>query len=973
MSETIITKKNLKFEKILFICLCILLSYPPFLRGLYFESELLPTHIFSFILGMIWIIAHLKDKEYKIIKTPIDIFALGVVFMYFISIFYAVNIRLATLEALKYMNYFVIYLLARDALKDEKRKKIVFNTLIASAFIVSIIGIGSAIGTWNYNGAFVANRINSTFQYPNTLASYLSAIFIITISMILNEKSKILRGIYGFFASIFMFTFILTYSRGMWIIFPFILFTYILLIPNSRKLETLIYTFINIIVSIPLAFIFTRFLDGRTSICWIISLGSGILSAILIYIIANLEEEIRAVSIKKIFIVLMIVFIGLGSLTLMAIQATKALTLENNTNKDQWTSYMREIGQINPNADYKISINYNGKIKEENQYAGRIVIQSIDEKGQGTTIKDIRLKNLDVNEIIQEFSTLENTESLKILLQNYYKDTSVSFNEVKILDRNNNLIKDIPLKYKYIPENIVTRVNSISLKESSAQGRLAFYNDSIKVIKDYLLFGAGGGGWNTLYKIYQSYGYYTTQAHNYYLQLWIEIGLVGLLLFIAFILLITYFTIKKYRQSEENHKIMIVGVYLAVLSILVHAFMDFNLSLSALTFILWSLLGTLSNENKIQYSFKYFNNRYFKSIFIGLLAVLTVFSASFMLGNSYANKGVKSLQDNKDLEGAIAYFERASKLYPYKSEFKIDLASMYINKYRNSKKKEDILRGREITDEALKLSQYESKYVSKLAGSYFNMGELEKGLDLLDKSIKLHPMEVENYLEKSKIYLSLLGQIKDINKVKEVIERAYKIKDKINQANEIALKPLKYNEELVENLGFIQFYYENLSKNDYLIDKDDVLKFAYYFDLDIDNNGEIDKLRVWNYIEGQINLEFKKEKDSFIRVRNHGKDYGIVYPYKIKLKPDTNYKIFFKSRGTLEDNTFRFYVIDNTSTKRNQGGLAKIELKKDWQIFSCEIKTTSDIGKETPYLGFFHYGNDDGYVDIEEVVIFEQK
>ena len=972
MSETITIKKNLKFEKILFICLCILLSYPPFFRGLYFESELLPTHIFSFILGTMCIIVNFKDKEYKIIKTPIDIFALGVVFMYFISIIYGVNIRLAMLEALKYMNYFVIYILARDIL-DEKRKKIVFNALIASAFIVSVIGIGSAIGTWNYNGAFVAKRINSTFQYPNALASYLSAIFIITSSMILNEKSKILKGIYGFFSSIFMFTFILTYSRGMWIIFPFILFTYILLIPNNRKLETSIYALISIMVSIPLAFIFTRFLDGRTNICWIIFLGSGLLSAILIYIIANLEEKIRSVSIKKIFISLIIVFIGLVFFTLMAINTITSLTLENNTGEDKWTSYMREIGQINPNTDYKISINYNGKIKEENQYAGRIVILSMDEKEEGTTIKDIRLKNLDINEITQEFTTLENTESLKILLQNYYKDTSVSFNEVKILDRNNNLIKDIPLKYKYIPENIVTRVNSISLKESSAQGRLAFYNDSIKVIKDYLLFGAGGGGWNTLYKIYQSYGYYTTQAHNYYLQLWIEIGLVGLLLFIAFILLITYFTIKKYRQSEENHKIMIVGVYLAVLSILVHAFMDFNLSLSALTFILWSLLGTLSNENKIQYSFKYFNNRYFKSIFIGLLAVLTVFSASFMLGNSYANKGVRSLQDNKDLEGAIAYFERASKLYPYKSEFKIDLASMYINKYRNSKKKEDILRGREITDEALKLSQYESKYVSKLAGSYFNMGEFEKGLDLLDKSIKLHPMEVENYLEKSKIYLSLLGQIKDINKVKEVIERAYKIKDKINQTNEMALKPLKYNEELVKNLGFIQFYYENLGKNDYLIDKDDVLKFAYYFNLDIDNNGEIDKLRVWNSKKGNISYEFKREDNLYVRLKNLGTTSGVIYISNLRLKSNTNYKVYFKARGNVDNNTLKFYLIDNKSAKRNQGGLSKIELKEDWQIFSCEIKTSTDINADSPYLGFFHYGKDSGYVDVREVIVIEEK
>lgn len=976
MSKPTTTKKNKTLEKIMLLGLCILLFFPPFFRGLFFEKELLPTHIFSFALAIIWVAFNFKNKNYKLIKTPTDILALGVVLMYLISIFYAVNTRLAILEAFKYMNYFVIYLLARDIVCDEN-KNTIFNVLIASAFFISIIGIGSAIGTWNYNGAFVSNRINSTFQYPNTLASYLGAIFIITISIILRERNKKLKSAYSFLSSIILLTFILTYSRGMWLIFPMTMLAYIILLPNNGKLEAFLYIIVNVIVSTPLAILFAKYLDTKPNECWLIVICVGLLAALLTYIISNREEKLRKIPMKRILIGLTVLFIGLGAFVIFTINSTTFLTLENTTNKDKWISIIREIGDVESNKDYKISIGYNGKIQEKNQFAGRIAVQSVDEKGYATKIKDIQLKNIDENEVIEVFSSTEDTESLRILLQNYYKGTSISFSKISILDEYGNLIKNIPLKYKYIPEDIVTRINSLSLKETSSQARLAFYNDSMNVIKDYLLLGSGGGGWNTLYKIYQSYDYYTTQAHNYYLQMWIEVGLVGLVLFISFILLITYSTIKLYKQNEENDKIMVAGVYLAVLSILVHAFMDFDLSLSALTFVLWFLFGILANLNRIEFNSRVLNYKYTKYIFVVVLSVFIITSSSFMLGNTYAQKAINSIKIDKDLDSAVNYFEKASKLYPYKPEYKLDLANLYKRKYNEGKKKEDILRAKELSENAVNLTQYESKYVLKLASFYFSIGEFEKGLDLLDKSIKLQPTKVENYLQKSKGYLSVLryylNQQKDIDKVNEVIERAYKIKDEINQINEVALRPLKYNEELLNNLGFIQFYHENFSERDYSLDKDYVLKFAYYFDLDIDNDDKIDKLKMWNSKEGNISYEFKSEENSCIRIKNSGQTYGVGYLNGLKLKADTNYKIYFKARGTVMDKTFGFHLRDNKSTTKNQGGLSDMKLNNNWSIFSCEIKTTSDLDTESPYLGFFHYGKDSGYVDIEEVLIFEKK
>ena len=113
-------------DKVTFIGLCILLFYPPFFRGLYFQKELLITHIITFTLFSIWLISKFKSDDFRLFNSLADLLALGIVFMYFISIFYGVNKRLAIAEFLKYANYFAIYLMVRYfANKDDKNKKIV--------------------------------------------------------------------------------------------------------------------------------------------------------------------------------------------------------------------------------------------------------------------------------------------------------------------------------------------------------------------------------------------------------------------------------------------------------------------------------------------------------------------------------------------------------------------------------------------------------------------------------------------------------------------------------------------------------------------------------------------------------------------------------------------------------------------------------------------------------------------------------
>ena len=989
-SASINRKSNTIIEYIVFWGICLLLFIGPYFRGLFFETEFLPAGIYTFLLALIWMISKYKDKDYRLIRSSIDILVLGLTLMYFVSIIYGVNTRLAILEALKYGNYFAIYIIGRDLISDEKHQKYLLNTIVLSAIGIALVGIGSAIGTWEYNGAVINSRISSTFQYPNTLASYLAAVFILTIGLIIMTENNKLKALYGASSSLMLFTFILTYSRGMWLILPALLLILFITIPNRRKLETIIYIITSAIISIPLAFLFNSKLSTMGAGLWGIVLGLAVASAVLTYGIFKITKKLQEVSIKMLLIFIGILVVLFVVLATVALNTTTSLTLSNDTTEDKWTSVVRNIGNIFPEEEYELRVKYTGTNPEDKSHIGRVRLYGVSLENNQEKLDRIEFVDLEENqgELNLSFTALEKIEGLRVLFDNYYSGTSVTYTEASIFDKTTGeLIKEIPLKFKYIPENIYNRFQSISTKEHSSQARLAFYKDGFKVIKEYPILGTGGGGWLTLYQMYQSYLYWTTQAHNYFLQMWIEVGIVGLGLFIASLLLLVYKLFRTYKDIQtENNKILLSIIFTAVFGILVHAFMDFDLSLVSLTNILWAFIGVLASytlpiENKETTTSKS-KRKSFKPQFSYMNIVFSVFlvlvvlgSSSLILSDSYKEKALAA-NGRQDINQATKYFEKASKLDPFMPEYRIDLGTFYRVMYQMTNDSNYISKAVASVEKGLELGQYNSNLHAIGSSFFMNIGQADRALELVERSIELQPMRVENYVQKTDAYLTAFYHYidqGDIERAKEVIEKGYTIKQQIKDVNSIAQRPLKYNEELLYNIGFIQFNYENLNNQEYIIEDGYILDFAYYFDVDMNADENIDKLARWSPKDGNISFEIIEEQNSsFIRITNDGNNYGLLYNYNLKMEPDTEYKVIFKARGNLNENTFRLYAHDDNSEKKTQGILESITLDESWNIYELNFKTEPDIEAGTQQLRLQHNGKDDGYVDIEEVIVLRK-
>jgi O-antigen ligase len=112
-----------------------------------------------------------------------------------------------------------------------------------------------------------------------------------------------------------------------------------------------------------------------------------------------------------------------------------------------------------------------------------------------------------------------------------------------------------------------------------------------------------GSGINTFMKNFEKYrpancpaGFY---AHNSYLQMWAEIGIIGLLVFLAipFIALIKAFTRIKAKIKITPEGIILLGSVCGYISFLVHSTVDNNLYSLVLTTLFWVFTAYIVSLN----------------------------------------------------------------------------------------------------------------------------------------------------------------------------------------------------------------------------------------------------------------------------------------------------------------------------------------------------------------------------------------
>ena len=137
----------------------------------------------------------------------------------------------------------------------------------------------------------------------------------------------------------------------------------------------------------------------------------------------------------------------------------------------------------------------------------------------------------------------------------------------------------IHLGYPLLPDMISERLIGIWATHNLTE-RFLFFRDGLRIFRDYPVFGAGLGAFESLIAGYQGHRYVTRYAHNHYVQVLVDNGILGFLAYL-FLLLSCLLCILRGRRKDDPFHERFAPLLGAFVMLALQTFMDVLMSTMA--------------------------------------------------------------------------------------------------------------------------------------------------------------------------------------------------------------------------------------------------------------------------------------------------------------------------------------------------------------------------------------------------------
>jgi O-antigen ligase len=154
-----------------------------------------------------------------------------------------------------------------------------------------------------------------------------------------------------------------------------------------------------------------------------------------------------------------------------------------------------------------------------------------------------------------------------------------------------------------LPDTVINRFLSIgNLADTSTDYRIKIWQGTIKMLQDFWYVGIGHGtdAFNSVYPFYSLNSIVAPHSHNLYLQLTVEMGIAGLILFLAAMFSFYNFSIVTIKgQSDIKSKIFIAAGIAAISGFLFQGIFDYVFYNYRVFLVFFMMLGMLNAYNSI--------------------------------------------------------------------------------------------------------------------------------------------------------------------------------------------------------------------------------------------------------------------------------------------------------------------------------------------------------------------------------------
>mgnify|MGYP000035352137 CR=1 FL=1 len=276
-----------------------------------------------------------------------------------------------------------------------------------------------------------------------------------------------------------------------------------------------------------------------------------------------------------------------------------------------------------------------------------------------------------------------------------------------------------------------------------SDGRLEIWQDCWQLILAFPLFGSGFGTFADIFPMFRTIpgSVYYLHAHNDYLELLTDGGVIGLVLAGWFVLAVLRHGWKKIRVRRDKFSVLLgIGAMTGIIAILLHSITDFNMHNGAVGLYFFFACGVLvaaGNSRFVAYGAQSLLGRY--SLSRNLVSCFGVLVCVVLM------IGVQS----RTLAGFMTYGQ---------------VKNIYVSHYLSDERLKELIDG---IEKARRLDSFEGGYSSALAKIFWQQNERDRAFEYYLEAAKKEPMSGADLQ-----WLGLLTKDEDLSPL--LMERGYR-------------------------------------------------------------------------------------------------------------------------------------------------------------------------------------------------------
>ncbi len=524
-------KVQLNVKTILTLILVVIIFLSGILVGSPAKNNVQIIYVLMNVVAILYLVQKARKRE-KIFQNKMDIFVFLLCLSSCIPILFKTYTSFcdSILFVSKYESIFLAYLIAKETInKNEMAIDCLVYTMLIISVLLVLLGIdrlttnyfeplNEILNTTNlYQGEV---RLTSFFSYANSLAVTAGFGIFLALGQILKSSKVVIKGLNQAMIVILFSGLILTLSRMMFLMMGFMSLIFILLTREKKaRIEIIEIFIVTGILAILQAAVFRKFLaSGNDFGIWMSFLCFSIIAFMFSIIFKKINKKLFVIEKQTIVKISIVSSILLLVCLILMVKTPENLILFHTPNAEK--KIERHLSNIKGDETYFLTFDLEAKTIDE-QDIFQIIVLEKDKYWEN--IKNTKIsfgdyqgkKEIEVHtdslttDIYLEFITAYSTENTKLEIKNFEINGKQHY-----------------LNYKFLPYDLVSKVENINFKTQSVWERGVYITDALTLAKDNWLFGIGGDGWHYRYGEIQDYNYVAREVHSYPVQILLEFGVV---------------------------------------------------------------------------------------------------------------------------------------------------------------------------------------------------------------------------------------------------------------------------------------------------------------------------------------------------------------------------------------------------------------------------------------------------------------